>query len=213
MGLMPAIDPLTEVRIKLVNTGALVVARVQTPGGVVHYDGDTAIDGVPGTAARIDLQFMDVVGAATGKLLPTGNLRDQFDDIEVTCMDVAMPTVCARADAFELSGYESVEELEANKDFMTKMETVRLAAGKAMGMGGCAQICYTKICCVCAGKGWRHHCCPLFYAMASTPNDGGNWCAMSGFLCYYPWQCCRRAIDAAKRKSSNSYHRASIWND
>jgi 2-methylaconitate cis-trans-isomerase PrpF len=50
-------------------------------------------------------------------------------------MDVAMPTVCARADAFELSGYESVEELEANKDFMTKMETVRLAAGKAMGMG------------------------------------------------------------------------------
>ena len=135
MGLMPATDPITEVRIKLVNTGALVVARVQTPGGVVRYDGDTAIDGVPGTAARIDLQFMDVVGAATGKLLPTGNLRDQFDNIEVTCMDVAMPTVTARADAFGLSGYESVQELEANKGFMAKMETVRLAAGLAMGMG------------------------------------------------------------------------------
>ena len=148
MGLMPATDPHTEVRIKLVNTGALVVARVQTPGGVVHYDGDTAIDGVPGTAARIDLQFMDVVGAATGKLLPTGNLRDQFDDIEVTCMDVAMPTVCARADAFELSGYESVEELEANKDFMTKMETVRLAAGKAMGMGMCANLLHQNLLCL-----------------------------------------------------------------
>ena len=126
MGLMPATDPITEVRIKLVNTGAFVVARVQTPGGVVRYDGDTAIDGVPGTAARIDLQFMDVVGAATGKLLPTGNLRDQFDNVEVTCMDVAMPTVTARADAFGLSGYESVQELEANKGFMAKMETVRL---------------------------------------------------------------------------------------
>jgi hypothetical protein len=135
MGLMPATDSVTEVRIKLVNTGALVVARVQTPNGVVRYDGDTAIDGVPGTAARIDLQFMDVVGAATGKLLPTGNLRDQFDDVEVTCMDVAMPIVCARADAFGLSGYESVAELNANKDFMAKMEAIRLTAGKAMGMG------------------------------------------------------------------------------
>ena len=135
MGLMPATDSVTEVRIKLVNTGALVVARVQTPSGVVRYDGDTAIDGVPGTAARIDLQFMDVVGAATGKLLPTGNLRDQFDDVEVTCMDVAMPIVCARADAFGLSGHESVAELNANKDFMAKMEAIRLTAGKAMGMG------------------------------------------------------------------------------
>ena len=135
MELVPASDPITEVRIRLVNTGALVLARVQTPGGVVRYDGDTALDGVPGTAARIDLQFMDVVGAATGKLLPTGNLRDQFGNIEVTCMDVAMPTVTARADAFGLSGQESVKELEANKDFMAKMETTRLAAGLAMGMG------------------------------------------------------------------------------
>ena len=139
MGLMPASDPVTEVRIKLVNTGALVVARVQTPGGVVRYDGDTAIDGVPGTAARIDLQFMDVVGAATGKLLPTGNLRDQFDDIEVTCMDVAMPTVTARADAFGLSGHETVQELKADKNFMARMERVRLAAGAAMGMGDVTQ--------------------------------------------------------------------------
>ena len=146
MGLMPAIDPVTEVRIKLVNTGALVVARVQTPGGVVRYDGDTAIDGVPGTAARIDLQFMDVVGAATGKLLPTGNLRDQFDDIEVTCMDVAMPTVSARADAFGLSGYETVQEIEADKNFMAQMERVRLAAGAAMGMGDVQPISNAKIC-------------------------------------------------------------------
>ena len=135
MGLIPAVDPVTEVWIRLVNTGALVVAKIQTPGGIVRYDGDTAIDGVPGTAARIDLQFMGVVGAVTGKMLPTGNLRDQFEGVEVTCMDVAMPIVCARADAFGLSGYESVQDLEANRDFMAKMETVRLAAGRAMGMG------------------------------------------------------------------------------
>ena len=126
---------ITTVRIKLVNTGAVVEARVQTPGGIVRYDGNTAIDGVPGTAARIDLQFMDVVGSATGKLLPTGNLRDKFNDVEVTCMDVAMPMVIARADAFGLSGHETVQQLGGNTDFMSRMERIRLAAGVAMGMG------------------------------------------------------------------------------
>ncbi len=135
MGLMPASDVITTVRIKLVNTGAVVEARVQTPGGIVRYDGNTAIDGVPGTAARIDLQFMDVVGSATGKLLPTGNLRDKFNDVEVTCMDVAMPMVIARADAFGLSGHETVQQLGGNTDFMSRMERIRLAAGVAMGMG------------------------------------------------------------------------------
>ena len=135
MGLMPASDPVTKVRIKLVNTGALVEACVQTPGGIVRYDGNTGIDGVPGTAARIDLQFMDVVGSVTGHLLPTGNLKDCFDDVEVTCMDVAMPIVIARADAFGLSGYETVEQLESNTDFMARMQAIRLAAGAAMGMG------------------------------------------------------------------------------
>ena len=45
MGLMPATDGVTEVRICAVNTGARVLARVQTPGGVVSYAGDAAIDG------------------------------------------------------------------------------------------------------------------------------------------------------------------------
>ena len=135
MGLMPTSDSVTKVRIKLVNTGALVEAHVQTPGGIVCYEGNTGIDGVPGTAAPIDLQFMDVVGSVTGHLLPTGNLRDCFDDVEVTCMDVAMPIVIARADAFGLSGYEPVEQLESNTDFMARMQAIRLAAGAAMGMG------------------------------------------------------------------------------
>ena len=71
MGLMPASDAVTKVRIKLVNTGAFVDAHVQTQGGKVCYEGDTGIDGVPGTAARIDSQFMDVIGSVTGHLLPT----------------------------------------------------------------------------------------------------------------------------------------------
>ncbi len=134
MGLVAATGDMTTVNILAVNTGARVVATVQTgPEGVV-YEGDAAIDGVPGTAAPVGLQFMDTVGGATGAFLPTGNLRDTFDGIEVTCMDVAMPMVIARADAFGLTGYETVAELNENRDFFAEMESVRIQAGEAMGI-------------------------------------------------------------------------------
>ncbi|MBT8418617.1 MAG: 4-oxalomesaconate tautomerase, partial [Silicimonas sp.] len=135
MGLVKAQDGVTEVNILAVNTGARVAARVQTPGGVVEYEGETAIDGVPGTAAPVALQFMDTVGGVTGAFLPTGNLIDTIDGIEVTCMDVAMPMVIAKAGAFGLTGYESAADLDANAEFYARMEPVRVKAGALMGMG------------------------------------------------------------------------------
>lgn len=135
MGLVEPTGDETRVRIHAVNTGALVEAIVQTPGGHVTYGGDARIDGVPGTAAPVALNFMETVGSATGKLLPTGNLRDTIDGIEVTCIDVAMPLVIARADAFGLTGYESAAELDADTAFFARMEAVRLEAGRRMGMG------------------------------------------------------------------------------
>ncbi|MEM7469706.1 MAG: 4-oxalomesaconate tautomerase [Pseudomonadota bacterium] len=135
MGLIAAQDGETPVNIRAVNTGAKVAAVVQTPGGVVNYEGDTQIDGVPGTAAPVALQFMETVGGATGAFLPTGNLVDEIDGIAVTCMDVAMPMVIARADSFGLSGHESASELDDNAAFFEQMEAVRLKAGAMMGMG------------------------------------------------------------------------------
>ncbi len=135
MGLVKPTGDTTRVRIHAVNTGARVEAIVQTPNGAVEYAGDAGIDGVPGSAAPVLLNFMDVVGSATGALLPTGNLRDEIDGIEVTCMDVAMPLTIARAEAFGLTGYETAEELDANRPFMERMEAIRLEAGKRMGMG------------------------------------------------------------------------------
>lgn len=135
MGLVrPDFDE-TEIKIRAVNTGARVVARVQTPGGALTYDGCAEIAGVPGRAAPIALNFMGVVGSATGRFLPTGNLRDQIDGIEVTCMDVAMPMVLARATDFGLTGYETVAELNKNTAFFARMEAIRIKAGAQMGMG------------------------------------------------------------------------------
>lgn len=135
MGLITPSGDQTEIKVRAVNTGAQIVATVQTSGGQLIYDGETEIAGVPGSAAPIQLKFMGVVGSATGAFLPTGNLRDEIDGIEVTCMDVAMPLVIARADAFGLTGYESAAELDDNQVFFDRMEAIRLKAGALMGMG------------------------------------------------------------------------------
>lgn len=135
MGLIAPTGDVTDIKIHAVNTGARVVAQVQTPGGKLEYSGSAEIAGVPGAAAPIALNFMGVVGSSTGALLPTGNVRDTFDGIEVTCMDVAMPLVIAKAADFGLSGYETAEELDNNRDFFAKMEAIRIEAGAAMGMG------------------------------------------------------------------------------
>lgn len=135
MGLIAPQGDTTTVRIHAVNTGALIRAVVETPDGAVRYDGGAQIAGVPGSAAPILLNFMDVVGSSTGAFLPTGALRDTIDGIEVTCMDVAMPVVMARAADFGLTGYESAAELDANRAFYDRMEPIRREAGLRMGMG------------------------------------------------------------------------------
>jgi 2-methylaconitate cis-trans-isomerase PrpF len=135
MGLVPASGERTPVRIRAVNTGATIEAVVETPGAQVNYEGDVAIDGVPGTAAPVGLSFLDVVGSSCGALLPTGNVRDTIDGIDVTCIDVAMPMVIARAADFGLTGYETPEELDANRAFYARMEPIRIEAGRRMGLG------------------------------------------------------------------------------
>ena len=135
MGLVKATGDETVINIRAVNTGARVQAKVKTPQGQLTYAGDAAIAGVPGTAAPIELTFLDVAGSATGAMLPTGNARDVIDGIEVTCMDVAMPVVMARAEDLGITGYESAEDLDADTEFFARMEGIRLKAGALMGMG------------------------------------------------------------------------------
>ena len=135
MGILPITGDESAVKIRSVNTGALVESIVQTPKGLVTYDGDASINGVPGTAAPVILNFMNVIGSKTGALFPTGNPKEMVDGIEVTCIDVAMPMVIARAGDFGISGYESREELDENKGLFEKIEKVRLKAGALMGLG------------------------------------------------------------------------------
>ena len=134
-GLIPAKDPVTPVRIYMVNTGSTAVSHVPTPGGEVAYGGQASIAGVPGTAAAIRIDFLDTAGSVCGMLLPTGHSLDQIDGVAATLIDNGMPVVVLRAADFGKSGYETPAELDADKNFKTRLEEIRLAAGERMGLG------------------------------------------------------------------------------
>jgi 4-oxalomesaconate tautomerase len=134
-GLVPAQDGETPVAIFMENTGQIAIARVPTPGGKVAYDGDARIDGVPGTAAPIPIEFRDTAGSSCGALLPTGNASDIIDGTEVTMIDNGMPCVVLRAGEMGISGEETPADLEANTALREKLEAIRLKAGPMMNLG------------------------------------------------------------------------------
>ncbi len=138
-GLVDASRETTPVRIHMVNTGAIAVAHVPTPGNRVEYEGDAAIDGVPGTAAAIPIDFLDVAGSSCGSLLPTGNIVDIVDGVEITCIDNGMPVVILRADDFGLTGNETPQALEENAPLKERLERIRLAMGPTMNLGDVAK--------------------------------------------------------------------------
>jgi 4-oxalomesaconate tautomerase len=149
-GLVPAKDGETSVRIRMVNTDSIVTATFATPDGEPRYNGDTAIDGVPGTAAPIVLNFED---DGPGKsVLPTGNITDTFHGITVTCVDNGMPVVVVAASSRGKTGYESIAELEGDEELNRKVQELRLEAGKAMGLGDVSGTTVPKISLVAAPR-------------------------------------------------------------
>ena len=145
-GLVPVHGDTTPVRIFMENTGQIAIARVPTPDGAVRYAGEARIGGVPGTAAPIVVEFEDIAGSSCGTLLPTGNARDTFEGIEVTCIDNGMPVVLVPAASVGRSGYETCEQLEADGELKAVLEAIRLQAGPRMNLGEVARRTVPKMC-------------------------------------------------------------------
>jgi len=134
-GLVKACDPETIVRIWDVNTQSLIEATVQTPAGEVTYDGDLRISGVNDPAAPIALNLARMAGAKTGKLFPTGKRAEEILGVTVSCVDMAMPCMFLPAAAVGKTGYESKEELDADKALVDRLQALRLIAGERMALG------------------------------------------------------------------------------
>jgi 2-methylaconitate cis-trans-isomerase PrpF/tripartite-type tricarboxylate transporter receptor subunit TctC len=150
-GLVKAGDGQTTVRVFNLNTRSRIDVTVLTPSRRVTYEGDARIDGVAGTAAPIRLNFLDAWGAVTGSVFPTGQRIDVIDGTEVTCIDAAMPLVIMRARDLGVHGGESPVELDANADLLERLEALRRAAGRMMGLGDVANSVIPKPVLVSAG--------------------------------------------------------------
>lgn len=138
-GLVKATEPFTIIRIFNTNTKKMIYSKVPVKKGKVVWEGDYAIDGCPGTAAKIDLSFMDPSGPTTGKLLPTGNVVDELklhsgESYRVTIVDAGNPTAFVLAKELKLRGNELPAEFDQDMATRAKLEAIRNKVGELMGI-------------------------------------------------------------------------------
>jgi len=134
-GLVKAQNPVTIVRIRMLNSGKYAEAEISTPNRKVAFTGNESLDGVPGTAVAIPLFFSNLAGSICGSLLPTGHATDSLNGIECTLIDNGMPCVIMRATDFGVTGNEPREALAADQTLKDAIESIRLQAGRLMGLG------------------------------------------------------------------------------
>jgi 4-oxalomesaconate tautomerase len=155
-GLIAATGTEASVRIHMINTDSVAIATFPIAEGMPVYTGDTAIAGVPGTAAPIRLDFTDIAGGSCGALLPTGHAVDTIAGTDVTLIDNGMPVVVLRAADLDVTGYEQPAELEANEQLRSRLEDIRLQAGKLMNLGDVTSTTVPKL------------------TLVAPPRDGGS---------------------------------------
>ncbi|MDO6415563.1 4-oxalomesaconate tautomerase [Sphingomonas sp. BIUV-7] len=125
----------TKVAIFMVNTSQVAVATCRTPGGLPTYEGEARIDGAPGTASPVPLEFRDTAGSSCGALLPTGRPVDMIDGVACTLIDNGMPCVVFKATDVGATGYEDRDTLDSWTSLKTRIEAIRLKAGPMMNLG------------------------------------------------------------------------------
>ena len=196
-GLVQAQGDSTTLRVLTLNTDMQCDITVLTPQGLnggkgryVEYAGSARIDGAPGSSAPITINFLDTAGSVAPGLLPTGQVRDVIDGIEVTCIDNGMPLVMFLASAVGRTGYESVAELNADTELKARLETLRIAAGHAMQLGDVTSKNYPKMTLIAAPQSGGTLCTRSFIPHVCHDAIGvlaavtvGTACVLKGSVC------------------------------
>lgn len=176
-GLITPQGDVTRARVHTRNTGMLCDITMQTPQGKPRFGGDARIDGVPGTAAPIVIDFLDTAGSVCRAMLPTGNAIDTLTipdphsgkpfSVTATLIDNGMPMVLIRAADLDRTAREAVADLNADTVLKQRIEALRIVAGEAMGLGNVASKNYPKMC------------------LIASPRDGGSLATR----CFIPRVC------------------------
>jgi len=134
------------VRIWQANIAKKIIAHVPMSEGEVVELGDFELDGVTFPAAEIKLEFLDP-GAdeegGGGAMFPTGKLIDKLDVpgvgmVEATLINAGNPTIFIDAERLQLTGIETQDQVNGNKELLKRFEAIRAHAAVAMGLAASA---------------------------------------------------------------------------
>jgi 2-methylaconitate cis-trans-isomerase PrpF len=136
-GFVRITEPITRVRIFNTNTNKIIEAEVPVRDGAALAEGDFVMDGVPGSNAKIVLNFINSAGSKTGKLLPTGNVVDPMKladgrTIRVSLIDAANPAVFVKAEDVGFTGRELPDDARSKPQILSVMEEMRIKAAIMM---------------------------------------------------------------------------------
>ncbi|MBC3537586.1 PrpF domain-containing protein [Megasphaera hominis] len=138
-GLVPVVEPVTTVRMLNRNTDKYINVTVPIDAATHTFaqDGDCHIAGIDGTAAELQVHFLQPGGAKTGQLLPTGQALDVLTidgrEIEATLLDVSNPFVLVRASDVGLTGTELPAAVDAKEKAAALLEKIRATAAVKLG--------------------------------------------------------------------------------
>ncbi len=138
-GIVPPVEGITRVRTWNTNLKRLLTIEVPVRDGKPVGLGTYRVPGVPGSGARVLIDFSDTAGGTTGALLPTGNPVDTLDvpglgAIEASLIDIGNAHVFIRARDLGLTGIETPAQIDADRDLLDRLERIRAAASLRMGM-------------------------------------------------------------------------------
>jgi 2-methylaconitate cis-trans-isomerase PrpF len=138
-GLVKAIEPATQVRIFNTNTKKIIVAHVPVVNGKAAVSGNCVIEGVPGSGAHILVDFPGSEGSVTGRILPTGRVRESIklsngQELEISIVDVGNPCVFVRAQSLGIDGMIAPPEIDSNPNLLKRLEEIRGRAAEMVGL-------------------------------------------------------------------------------
>jgi 2-methylaconitate cis-trans-isomerase PrpF len=138
-GLWPVTEPVTHVPVRSVNTGKHFIAHVPVRGGMAETEGDYVIDGVPGSGAKITLEFLEP-GASLGRgVLPTGMPVQEVQmpghkAVKASIVDAVIPMVFVRAADMKADATKPAAELDKDTRLQNLLEAVRCQAAVLLGL-------------------------------------------------------------------------------
>ncbi|MCX5809521.1 MAG: hypothetical protein NTX36_09150 [Proteobacteria bacterium] len=137
-GLITLPDGEHELRIWNTNTQKMLYSELTVKNSRALVAGDYVMSGIPGSGSKIFMDFRDTVGATTGKMFPTGRLKDSvvMEDgtrVSVTICDVSNMIVYVAATAVGCNGLETLDELNVKKTMFDRCAEIR---GKAVLLAG-----------------------------------------------------------------------------